>query len=142
MKYLPLTLILFLFAGCSGKEYEGPKRYAVSGKVTFDGEPVDGGIISFIPATEQPPDKQRTSGGPIVGGEYALAEGQGLNEGEYQVEVRWSKPTGKQIKDTADTGGMIDVTKNVIPDKYNVVTELRAKVGSGTNKFDFDLKSK
>lgn len=37
---------------------------------------------------------------------------------------------------------MIDEVKQVIPDKYNAVAELRAEVTSTDNKFDFDLQAK
>ncbi|MBI1346484.1 hypothetical protein GC163_09360 [bacterium] len=142
MRTLVAIMLCALTIGCGGKAYDGAKRFPLSGKVTFDGEPVDGGTISFNPATENATDKQRPSGGVITAGEYSIPEGQGVNAGTYQVEIRWSRPTGKQFKDTQDTGEMIDETKQVVPAKYNTVTELRAEVGTGSTTFDYDLKSK
>ncbi len=140
MRYLSLAVLCTFMLGCGSKAYDGDKRFAVSGNVTFDGEPVDGGIIRFV--SESASGKERVSGGVITAGKYSVDEGQGPNAGKYQVEIRWSKPTGKQVKDTQDTGAMIDVVKEAIPSKFNEVTELRAEVSGTKTKFDFDLKSK
>ena len=48
------TAILFLIcvlAGCMGDP--GPKRYRVSGEITFDGKPVPHGEIVFTPDSGQ-----------------------------------------------------------------------------------------
>lgn len=37
-------------AGCSGRQ-EGPQRFQVSGRITFDGKPVPAGRITFEPNT-------------------------------------------------------------------------------------------
>lgn len=132
------VLLCTLMTGCGDRGYKGDKRYPLTGKVTFDGVPVDNGIISF--KSESGSEKEKPAGGVISNGTYSVPEGQGVIAGTYQVEIRWSRPTGKQFKDTNDTGAMIDEVKQVIPAKFNDVTELRAKVGTGSTKFDFDLK--
>ncbi len=139
MRLICALLFFGVIAGCGSKGYDGEKRFPLSGTITFNGEPVDGGVIRFI--GESGTDKERPAGGVITGGKYEIPEGQGVNAGTYQVEVRWSKPTGKQIKDSGDTGEMIDVTEQVIPSKFNEVTELRAEVSGTSTTFDFDLKS-
>jgi hypothetical protein len=128
--------LLALFAavvGCSGK-YTGTKRYPLSGKVAYGGQPVDQGTISFLPAGEG----QRVSGGPITDGAYAVPEELGANAGTYRVEVRWHKKTGKMYKDR-DSGEMYDVRKEGLPDKYHAKSELTAEVSAGRTTFDFDL---
>jgi hypothetical protein len=136
---------VFLYAGCGGgaSEYEGPKRYALSGKVTLDGELVDGGTISFRPTAEGT-EGPRVTGGVITAGEYKVEEAQGANLGTYQVEIHWSRPTGEKVLDASDTGEMIDKVKQVIPAKYNENTELRADVTDDPEKnvFNFDLSTK
>jgi hypothetical protein len=123
--------------GCSGEPpYKGDKRYAVQGTVTYNDEPVDNAMISF---TGENPTGQHMTGAPILGGKYSIEADKGPNAGKYQVQVRWSKPTGKKRKDT-DTGEMIDEVKEVLPSKFNANSELRAEVGSGSNTFDFELK--
>ena len=44
---LPLAAALMLAAGCGGT----PTTGSITGTVTYDGKPLDGGIISFVPAT-------------------------------------------------------------------------------------------
>ena len=127
--------------GCGGDsptDYEGPKRAAVKGKVTFDGQPVAEGIISFVGSSSE---KQRKTGGPILNGEYNIAEPKGPHAGTYRVEIRWPKPTGQKAKDS-DSGQEIDVKSDVIPKKYNEASELTKEVKLGENTFDFELSSK
>lgn len=132
------SITMLALVGC-GKEapYTGAKRFPVKGKVTFDGEPIDGGTISFI----QQDEKSRPAGGPIANGEYSVPEEQGPNAGSYRVEIRWLKPTGQKRKDE-DTGEMIDVVKQVIPIKFNDQSILTAEVGEGKTEHDFATLSK
>ena len=125
-------------AGCAEVETGAykDKRFAVKGNVTLDGRPLEGGTIAFIATAEG----QRQSGGPIVAGKYDVPEGRGPNAGKYRVEIRWSKPTGKQVKDT-DLGGMIDVVAEGVPNRYNDKSILTATIGDQV-EWDFDMVSK
>src|SRR5262245_47986221 len=95
-RYLVVMCVLAsgaLVGGC-GRKYKGEKRYAVSGKVTVDGQPMEHGLISFLPQAEG-----IVSGGPISSGAYAIPEEKGPNAGKYQVKINWNKPTGRRVKD-------------------------------------------
>lgn len=128
---------MLALTGCGSEPaYKGPQRIPLSGKVTLDGTPLNGGTISFIAV-----GKGNPSGGQITAGTYSVPEEQGANAGSYRVEIRWSKPTGEKVKDD-DTGGMIDVVKEAIPAKYNTQSELKAEVSADKKTFDFDLSSK
>lgn len=132
-----MVLLVSVMFGCgSGPAYQGPQRIPLSGKVTLDGTPVDGGTISFIPTVKGNP-----AGGPIVNGTYTVSEEQGANEGAHRVEIRWLKPTGEKRKDD-DTGEMIDVVKEVVPEKFNIQSELKAEIKSDKKEFDFNLVTK
>ena len=61
---LVTAVVLSFLAGCDSSS----KTIAVSGKVTYDGQPVEYGTISFGP----------TAGGPVAGGE--------INNGQYSVK--------------------------------------------------------
>ena len=132
---LLVVLGLSPLTGCSAKPYEGKSRIPISGKVTYDGRPIDGGTISFIPAD----GSNRVSGGPLIQGAYQVPEEKGANEGEYRVEVRWPRPTGKKYKDP-DTLETYNEQKESMPKKYNTQSELTASVTETKNQFDFDLK--
>ena len=123
--------------GCGGPEYSGDKRFPVSGTVTVDGEPMEYGTISFLPVSQE---QDRVSGGIIVAGKYEMPEGRGANAGEYRVEIRWQKPTGKKIQDI-DTEEMIDERAEGLPARYHENSELTASVSAEKYTFDFDLTS-
>src|SRR5262245_38511749 len=105
-----LGLALLLATGC------GPRsgnRVAVSGTVTFDGQPVDGGAIVFLPQGDGASDRAR-SGSGIEAGKYAIPAEKGPAPGKYRVEIRWPRPTGKQIP-SDDPPNLMDETRQVIP---------------------------
>lgn len=131
-----LCLMGLISVGCGGPEYTGDKRYAISGTVTVDGEPMQWGTISFIPKD----GNNRVSGGPIIDGKFEVTEGRGANSGEYRVEIRWQKPTGKQVRDI-DTDEMIDELAEGLPARYHKDSELTASVSEENQTFTFDLKS-
>jgi hypothetical protein len=75
---------LLIVAACSGDELA--RRYPVSGKVAYKGEPVAKGTISFVPE-----DKEgRGASGTIENGSYSLtthSPGDGAFPGKYTVVV-------------------------------------------------------
>lgn len=124
-----------VLAGCSGSKYSGDKQYPLAGEVTFDGQSVDLGSISFFPE-----GKGRPSGGVITDGKYEVPEEKGANAGTYRVEIHWLKRTGKQLRD-AQTGEMYDERREAIPDKLHTTSELTIEVPLPANRHDFKLKS-
>jgi hypothetical protein len=136
-----LVLLVFLGVtclGCTKREYTGPQRFAISGKVTADGQLIQMGVIAFVPE-----DKTgRVSGGPIKEGAYAVDEPMGPTAGKYRVQIHWNKPTGKKIKNPMDPDNLIDQMMEGLPDKYHAKSELTADVSAQQTTFDFDLKAK
>lgn len=137
-------------AGC-GDDGLG-KRYPVSGLITYKGEPVANGTISFYPAGG-PTEEQRGATGVIENGKYALStqgNDDGAFPGDYLVAIIARAPDLSQAKRNAEqSGGMMrqsDVgaayakAKSPIPTKYESPDSgLRAKVEPGRNTFDFEL---
>ena len=131
-------LHVLVSAGCGQSPYSGPTRYPLTGIVTLDGEPVDGGSISFIPEDAN----LKVAGGVISGGAYSVPAEQGANAGTHRVEIHWMKPTGKKIPDS-DLGGMMDQVAEAVPEKFSSYkSDLRAEVSSSATNFDFDLVTK
>ena len=130
-------LLLLILTGCGQPDYKGPRRFPLSGNVTYDGEPIDFGSISFLPAGGE----QRVSGGLIENGKYAVQEAQGANAGKHRVEIRWNKKTGKQKRDP-DSGEMFDDRNEALPPRFHTDSELTAEVSAQNTKFDYHLKSK
>jgi hypothetical protein len=120
-----LGVALLSLAGCSRSEFE---LGLVSGKVTYDGEPLARANVVFQPdgavgttsvgftndAGEYDLVFSRTAKGAIVGGHEVL------------INVWPTDENPKPIK---------------VPARYNTATELRADVEAGTNTFDFQLTS-
>src|SRR5437588_12138418 len=126
---LAVAVTLAVLAGCSGG------RAGVSGKVTYDGKPVDGGAIVFVPEGDAAGAKV---GGEIVGGEYKLPADRGPKPGKYKVEIVWNQKKPSAKKADPDVVSQDQVTQ-VIPPKYNTQTTLNADVKSGPNELNFTL---
>jgi len=128
---------LLLPAGCS-RGYDGPRRAAVSGSVTFDGIPITSGVINLIPTDGS---ASRKASAPIEGGVYRIPEPKGPNPGKCKVEISWLRPTGRKIESRNDPAAflMVDETVEMIPSQYNTQTTLRVEIMPGLNKCDFQL---
>jgi len=107
-------------------------RYKITGKVTYQGQPVEEGTVTF----EDPATGQVNSSPLGSGGAYALE----LPAGDYKVSV---SPPLVEAKSTADTPpDMVPKKVNNIPKKYWVqeTSGLSAEVAKDQRTLDFDLK--
>jgi hypothetical protein len=126
-------LSAFLVAGCVSHA----NRSNVSGTVTFDGDPLADGTITFVALS---PENQG-SAAKIEEGRYSIRGERGLADGEYRVEVSALRETGKSITNPDEPGSMMPERVQYIPLRYNQRTELKATVSSSSRKFDFELTS-
>jgi hypothetical protein len=134
---LLFALVAFGAAGCGGAG--GPERASVTGKVTFDGEPVDNGTIELVPVEGT---AHISAGAAIVNGQYAVAQDRGPMLGKHKVVIRAMRKTGKMVPVGGPAGdAMVEESEAYIPAKYNTNTELAIDIKSGENQHDFDLKS-
>jgi len=108
----------------------------IQGKVALDGQPVEMGVVSFIPTSGE----AGAVGTAITNGSYELSKERGLRPGSYRVEIRWPKPTGRQTVDP-DTKETVPVTVDAVPAKFNATSELTVEISSGSTTQDFDLTS-
>lgn len=112
-----------LIAGCS-KAPPGPARFSVSGKITFDGQPVPKGTIAFEP------DTAAGNSGP---GGYGT-----IVDGVFSTHPRMGAVAGPQIVriagfDGKPTAEMID-GKPLFPE-YNTKADVPEKPAT----IDFDV---
>jgi hypothetical protein len=129
--FLPVVAAcLLVLSGCSD-------RRPVEGTVTLDGQPVDGGKITFVPKSGKDPVSA-----DIVGGKFALPSGRGPVVGSYTVQIFWKKKTGRKVDTPGDPGVPMEEAVDVIPSQYNAQSTLTAEVKSSGNAFTFDCKSK
>jgi hypothetical protein len=143
---LLVVLGLAIASGCGEDEGIG-RRYPVSGKVTYKGEPVPKGTVSFTPADSK---IGRHAGGDIQpDGSYrltTLTPGDGALPGKYLVSVAAQEVDTSATKNAV--GGMyrVDIVAKA-PRKYLVSRKyadpnqsgLTAEVKAETNTFDFHL---
>ncbi len=138
MHRLALSLALAPFAlGVWGCGASGPTRYEVSGKVTLKGQPLDDGIIEFLPE-----DNQGTkSGAQILNGAYRIPKDKGLAAGKYRVVLYAGDGTtggGNAEPSGPDQPGGVP-GKERIPPQFNEKTTLVREVKAGSTTFDFDI---
>jgi hypothetical protein len=135
--YLPLLGLALLaggvFPGCAGN------RGAVQGTVTFDGRPIDGGRIFFVPQGD--PVGRPMVHAVIKEGKYYLPASQGPELGRHRVEIVWHQKPGTG-QAPAEPGLVTDDMVQIIPLAYNRNSTLFVDVERGTNNFDYALKKK
>ena len=128
-----LVILLTATVGCSN-------RASVSGTVTLDGQPIDGGAISFIPDDNA---KDSASWGKIKEGYYLIRAGDGPVPGPHRVEIRWSRKTGRKTYalPPASPTEVIEEVREVVPARYNSQSKLKAEIETGENTVNFELES-
>jgi hypothetical protein len=121
--------------GCSGD----PNRAEVSGKVTLDGEPVSEGRIGFYPiqGNEGP-----SAGAVILNGSYKVPASNGVWLGKNLVKINALRKTGKQVPSAYGGKNIIEETEEPIPPVYNDRSQLIHDVQPGSNRIDFELRSR
>jgi hypothetical protein len=118
MRLCCLVLIVFI-AGCKPA---GPELGLVSGRVTLDGQPVEGARLKFQPDGNKPPS-------------IGVTDKDGHYEAFYKRDIDGAQVGQHTI--------VIRTSDNpAIPAKYNDATELRREVKVGKNEIDFELTSK
>jgi hypothetical protein len=141
-------IALMVILGC-GDDTGLAKRYSVTGKVTYKGESVKKGIITFTP--DDP--SGRAANGFIEDGYYALTtlgDRDGALPGSYKVSITAREADYTQVDATAKGGAprQKDIVsankaaKYLIPAKYGSIqtSGLAAKVEEKSNQYNFDLK--
>ncbi len=120
-------LLVAVLAGCSSEGAKG----TVEGTVTFNSQPLDEGLIRFVPVD----GKTQPADGTITAGKFSVQ----VPVGDIRVEVRSPKVVGKmQMYQTPDSP-IVDRIEEAIPPKYNVNSELKMTVPKGKTEKQFDL---
>lgn len=111
-------------------------RRGISGKVTLDGAPLNGGSIRFA-STET-----KTSGGAMVNdGRYEIPREKGLLAGKYRVELNAPDDSVPPVTAGGSGGGLAAPER--IPPEYNINSTHTIDVTvDGDNEFNFDVVSK
>ena len=120
-----LTLVAgcLLLAGCGSED--GLAR--VRGRVTFNGEPLEGAIVQFEPVAKE--------GSPSAG----KTDAQGRYELMHTFDTPGALPGGHVVTIRTADAYYDEAGRERIPAKYNAQTELKRAVEPGRNTIDFDL---
>ncbi len=139
---------LMALSGCGGGD-DGLSRYAVSGTVTYKGERLDHGNITFTPDDVA---KGRVASSTIEGGSYTLGtlgDRDGAVPGQYKVSVTSKEVDPSKIRDRPGrsagkpkvVGKANQDEKSLIPKKYETsqTSPLTAEVKPQSNSIPFEL---
>ena len=126
-----MALAAALVPGCG----PGDPRLAVSGTVTFKGQPLDQGRIEFHP----PKNNGTMSGAVIQNGRYEIPRDKGLAPANCEVRIYSYDEKGGTAGAIPGEAGL--GFKERIAKKYNApgASTLKAEVKRGQTTFDFSV---
>jgi hypothetical protein len=128
-------LVLWGLAGCGGPKDE-LNRQGVTGKVTFNGQPLKTGTVEFSP---QGSGATTGGGATVTDGEFSIAAERGLPPGTYLVRISSAGETAEPAE--ALPGESNVVAKELIPASWNTESTHTVTVKDGEeNAFTFDVK--
>lgn len=155
--FVTLTSMAVLSLGC-GDDGGLAKRYPVSGKVTYKGEPIKKASINFIPNDPE----GHPAGGKIENGEFVLTtlnSDDGAIPGKYKVTIDDRELDREAMRATADAeakkkgveynvipqhlqAGALKKMKSSLPGKYQIAStsDLEVEVKPQSNSFPLELK--
>jgi hypothetical protein len=114
---LPIVLSCWLFAvglaGCGEAAKPWEIVVPASGKITFEGKPVEGAELTLTPVSADVPATVRPSAKSVADGSFTLGTygtGDGAPAGEYKVSAVWFK--------LVNSGGSMVRGDNALPAKY------------------------
>jgi len=126
--------VLLLSVGCGGDP-----RISIQGTVTVDGQPVETGAITFLPAD----GVGQSAGAVIEMGDYSLP----LPPGKKIVRIEGFRVVGQQHALPGDTSSqLVPTLEAIVPAKYNSQSTLSIDVPDRVSRtphggtFDFALQ--
>lgn len=132
-----MAAILVLSSGCGTRT----DRLAITGKVTLNGTPLDGGSIRL---SSSEGEQRMASGALIVDGRFNIPADKGLRPGTYRVQI--TSPDLKAapvMAPSTPSGPGFPVQPERIPPDYNVDSKKTIEVTSdGENDFTFEIVSR
>lgn len=129
-----VVTVAWICGGC------GNARVPISGNVTFNGKPVDKGVITLEPADRNGP----TTGGEIVDGKFKLIGNAAPLPGKKIVRISAVRKTGRKVPAgmPLPPGSMVDELEHYIPPIYDAKSNMTCEVSpDGSKEIDFALKS-
>jgi len=127
VRLVGLVALTCLLLGC------GERKSTVNGTLTFDGQPVQSGMITFVRSEGE----LVREGAVIQSGAFRVT----LEPGEYKIELSAQKVVGKRKQKGFDgKDEEVELSEELFPERFNTKTTLMKKVGPGTNTMTLDIK--
>lgn len=128
-----MGIALLVVVALSGCHRDG--RLPVSGTVTIDDQPAVHGLINFQPAEGNPGN---SAGATLRDGQFDIPCKQGLLPGNYVVNIRAFRKTGRMVTD--GQAGQIPEWASVEFEQTKPI-EVAVVPGKARNRFEFQLTS-
>ncbi|MBA2117839.1 hypothetical protein [Bremerella alba] len=127
-----ITAVATMAAGC---RVSSDTNARLSGTVTLDDQPIANGSISFLPVD----GNTATAGTRIENGKFEIM----MPPGSKRVEITGIEVVGQKPAYEGDKNSpLVDITRDIVPSRYNTKSELLVDVDSGEANQDFRLVSK
>jgi hypothetical protein len=124
---LGLTLAAVLLLGLTGC---GSGKATVSGRVTFNGEPVSRGSITLLPAG----GKGQPAGGNVENGGFSIRE---VEPGEKTVQIMAVYPIGREKR---DDGSELEIVGDLLPADWGLDSKHTLTVTAPTTTHEFAIE--
>jgi hypothetical protein len=106
---------------------------AVSGTVSYDGQPVKKGTVTFLPADGNGP----TAAAVIADGKYSVK----VAPGRKLVRIEGYKVLGRRPYNPGNPKSpMVDKQEQILPQRYNAKSELTREITPTLGTCDFALE--
>lgn len=114
----------------------GPRYLPVKGDVSFNGKPVENGLVQFEPVDATTPSAK---GGAIVNGKYAAE----LLPGDWLVRITAVRGDGKMRKvyEDAPDSPVKEGSEQYLPKRCNIESSNFVKIDTKRNDLHFHLKT-
>lgn len=128
---MPRTRLCIAILGLAVLSGCGSGDGNITGEVTLNGEPLKEGTIRFVPVDGNTP----TADAPIVDGKFQA----NVPVGDKRIEITAPKVVGQIKMIDAPDAKAVDNVQELLPERYNVKSELTLKVESGKQHKQFTL---
>jgi hypothetical protein len=132
---------LFALSGCGGGKPPEQAKAKVSGTITLDKQPLKTGRITFDAVNGQPPSEFDILDGKFEGNAPVGQCKVMITSVEKMTMKEKLRKDGQKVIEGPGYDDMVEV--NLLPDRYNIKSEIKREVEAGkTNEFKFELQSK
>lgn len=122
---------LVLVAGLAGCGQRN-EMTEITGSVTYDGKRLQKGVVNFFPSDGQ----GRSASAVIAEGCYKVR----MTPGRKKVQIEGFRVIGKEhAQPTNPNSPIIDKEEQMLPQRYNVQSQLTADITSDLHVLDFPL---